>query len=133
MVDVHIQDLSNAYVVLVEEALRSSGGAAAWGRSGYYFVTAAEHTWAQVTRAIAKIAHERYAISTAEVEQLDVEEATKVHPWAGLLWGGNCRSQSDRLHALGWKASGPTIFDSLAQMVDAEIQSNGARSSTTTF
>lgn len=34
-----------------------NGGAAAWGREGYYVTQAAEHTWVNVVKSIANIAH----------------------------------------------------------------------------
>jgi nucleoside-diphosphate-sugar epimerase len=133
LIDVHINDLATAYILLVEEALKPNGGAATWGPEAYYFTETADHTWLDVTAAIAKIAHGRGAILTADIDQLDVAEASKVHPWAPLLWGGNCRSRADRLRSLGWKPAGPTIYESLPAMVDFEINSLGTQSDKTTF
>jgi hypothetical protein len=125
--------LADAYIILVEEALKPNGGAATWGPEGYYFAATTEHVWADVTAAIARIAHSRGLIPSAEVEQLTVEKAAEAHPWGPLLWGGNCRSRADRFRALGWKPSGPSIYDSLPEMVDFEARSFGNQASTTTF
>lgn len=40
--DVHVDDLSDAFILLVEEALKPSGGNAQWGDEGYYFAEAGE-------------------------------------------------------------------------------------------
>lgn len=40
--DVHVNDLSDAFILLVEEALKPNGGRAQWGEEGYYFAEAGE-------------------------------------------------------------------------------------------
>lgn len=131
--NVHITDLAEAYNVLVEEALKPNGGKSSWGKEGYYFVEAAEHRWKDVVSEIAKIAHQKGAIKSAEVEKLSVEDAVAAHPWAPLLWGGNCRSRGNRIRALGWKPSNRKIEEYLPEMVDFEIKSLGTQSAATTF
>lgn len=71
---------------------------------------------------MAKHLHEKGALSSADVERMPVEEASGHHPWAALIWGGNCRSRAERLKGLGWKATGPSIYDSLPAMMDEEIK-----------
>jgi hypothetical protein len=39
---VHVDDLSDAFILLVEEALKPNGGNAQWGDEGYYFAEAGE-------------------------------------------------------------------------------------------
>lgn len=131
--NVHITDLAKAYDVLIEEALKLDGGKSSWGKEGYYFVESAEHRWKDVVAELAKIAHQKGAIKSADVEKLSVEDAIAVHPWAPLLWGGNCRSRGDRIRALGWEPSARKIEEYLPEMVDFEIKSLGTQSSGTTF
>ena len=125
--------LAEAYNVLTEEALKPNGGKSSWGKEGYYFVQSAEHRWKDIVSELAKIAHQKGAIKSADVEKLSVEDASAAHPWAPLLWGGNCRSRGDRIRALGWKPSARKIEDYLPEMVDFEIKSLGTQSSATTF
>jgi hypothetical protein len=66
--------------VLTEEALKPNGGKSSWGKEGYYFTQSAEHTWKDISTAIAKIAHQKGAIKTAEVDKLSIEDAISVHP-----------------------------------------------------
>jgi hypothetical protein len=40
--DVHIDDVSDAFIFLVEEAVKPNGGNAQWGDEGYYFAEAGE-------------------------------------------------------------------------------------------
>jgi hypothetical protein len=85
-------------------------------------------------KAITKIAHEHDSVLPSEdIDKLTVEEASAVHPWAPLLWGGNCRSRGDRIRALGWEPVGPTIYESLPEMVEVEIKTLGTQSAATTF
>ncbi|KAF2430889.1 NAD(P)-binding protein [Tothia fuscella] len=131
--NIHIADLAEAYNVLVEEALKPNGGASTWGKQGYYFVQAAEHTWKDVTTDIAMTAYKVGALDTAEIDKLSVEDASTVHPWAPLLWGGNCRCRGTRIRALGWRPVGPTLRECLAEMVEFEVKALGTQSSLTTF
>lgn len=126
--DIHISDLSAAFGLLVEEALKPAGGAAAWGAEGYYFVEAGEHSWAQVGRDIAAVVAERGIKVEAEVEQLTVQDAATVHPWAPILWGGNARSRAQRLRALGWSPVAPSLKESLEEIVDIEIKAFKSKS-----
>jgi hypothetical protein len=72
-------------------------------------------------------------IKSVEVDKLSVPDASALHPWAPLLWGGNTRSRSDRLHKLGWTTRGPSVFDSLPSMVAEEVENLGTQSSKPTF
>lgn len=118
---------------LLEEAVNPNGGTTAWGCESYYFAEAGEHTWDAVVKEIAKIAQAHGALPSDQVDKLSIETASGVHPWAPLIWGGNCRSRADRFGATGWKPTGPTIYKSLPEMVDFEINALGAQSAHTTF
>jgi hypothetical protein len=72
-------------------------------------------------------------IKTAEVDKLSVAEAAALHPWAPLIWGGNARSRSDRLHKLGWKPQGPGLYESLLSTINEEVKTLGTQSSKLTF
>jgi hypothetical protein len=151
--DVHIDDLCDAFILLAEEALKPNGGSAQWGDEGYYFVEAGEFVglpspgschikseitnccqkWGDVSAAVSKIAADEGLIKTSAVDKLSVADAATQHPWAPLIWGGNCRSRSDRLHNLGWKPYGPSLFESLPSMIKEEARTLGTQSSRLTF
>ncbi|EHK99863.1 hypothetical protein M7I_4185 [Glarea lozoyensis 74030] len=124
---------NNIWDILTEEALKPKGGSATWGREGYYFTQTAEHTWVEVVKAISEAAQSRGALPSGDIEKLNPEEASAIHPWAPLLWGGNCRSRGDRIRALGWKPVGPGLYECIPEMVDVEINSLGTQSAATTF
>lgn len=89
--------------------------------------------WGDVAKSISKTAFEQGLIKSSEVDKISVADASALHPWAPLIWGGNCRSRSDRIEALGWKAKGPLVFDSLPAMLAEEAKTLGTQSSKTTF
>ncbi|KAG4411878.1 hypothetical protein IFR04_014995 [Cadophora malorum] len=129
----HIDDIASAFIFLVEEALKPNGGAAQWGQEGYYFVAGAQFKWADVAKAVSKIAFDQGLIKTSDVDKLSLADASALHPWAPLIWGGNCRSRSDRIEKLGWKAKGPLFQESLSAMIAEEVKTLGTQSSKTTF
>ncbi|OAK99958.1 NAD(P)-binding protein [Phaeosphaeriaceae sp. SRC1lsM3a] len=122
---IHVDNLATAIVVLVEEALKGPESKAAWLPEGYYFAEDAEFQWKDVSVAIAKTAHAKGLLNSDQVDKLTVDEATKMHPWAPILWGGNSRGTGERLKALGWKSDGRSIFDSIPEMIDAEVGKQG--------
>ena len=66
---VHVQDLSNVYLRLVEEAVKG-GGNATWEPEGYYFAENGDFVWGDVAKAIAKNAHKKKLIPSAEIEHV---------------------------------------------------------------
>ncbi|KUJ12211.1 NAD(P)-binding protein [Mollisia scopiformis] len=129
----HIDDVASAFILLTEEALKPNGGKAQWGDDGYYFAGGPQFKWGEVAATIANSAFKDGLIKSAEIDKLSVAETSALHPWAPLIWGGNCRSRSDRLHQLGWKPQGPSVFESIPSMVQAEAKTLGTQSSKTTF
>jgi nucleoside-diphosphate-sugar epimerase len=119
--DIHVSDVSKACVLLIEEALKPQGGSAQWGPDGYYFVESGQFAWTDISEKVAQIAKGYGKLEVADIDRLSVEEACKFHPWAPVLWGGNCRSRASRLRSLGWKPEGPAIGEALPAMVKAEI------------
>jgi hypothetical protein len=122
--EIHIDDLAAAYELLVQEALKQEKGSATWGSDGYYFTEAGEFQWGQISTALAQILYDRSTIATNEVDHLTPEEVSEIHPYGPRVWGSNSRSRSDRFRSLGWQAVGPTIFDTLPEMVDFEINTD---------
>jgi hypothetical protein len=102
---------------MVEEAVKPNGGTATWGPEGCYFVEAGEFAWKEIVGQLAQVLHADSKIPSSDIDHLSVEEATKLHPLAPVLWGGNCRSRASRLRALGWKPNVTTVSSSLPEMV----------------
>ena len=74
---VHVQDLSNVCLRLVEEVVKD-GENATWGPEGHYFAENGGFVWGDVAKAIAKNAHKKKLTPIAETENVTLEEADKL-------------------------------------------------------
>ncbi|RPA89094.1 NAD(P)-binding protein [Choiromyces venosus 120613-1] len=116
---VHVLDLANLYVKLVEEALKPNGGKATWGPEGYYFAESGEHIWSDVSQKIAEIAHRKGLIKDDSIEKLTPEEIRTFAPTGHLEWGSNSRGIGMRARTLlGWEPKQKNLWDSLEEEVD---------------
>jgi hypothetical protein len=88
-------------------------------------VLTSSQQWKDVSIAIAKIAHAKGLLESDQVDKITVDEATAMHPWAPILWGGNARGSAERLKGLGWKSSGKGYLESLPEMIDVEVGKEG--------
>lgn len=122
LVDIHVRDLANAIVLMVEEALKPNGGAATWGPQGYYFVEAGEFAWREISAELAHLLHAQAKLASSEVDKLTVEEATKVHWWAPVLWGGNSRSRASRIRTLEWMPDITTVSPNIPEMIQQVLK-----------
>ncbi|GME48590.1 Nucleoside-diphosphate-sugar epimerase [Neofusicoccum parvum] len=111
---VHIHDLSEVFLRLVEEAVKG-GGAATWGRQGYYFVESGDVALGEVNAALAKVMFQNGLLETPELDTLDREAAEKVTPFALVIWGWNARPKAVRARkSLGWE---PAILNGVVEDV----------------
>ncbi|RDI82776.1 hypothetical protein Vi05172_g7202 [Venturia inaequalis] len=130
---IHIDDLSSAITLLTEEALKGAQSKAVWLPEGYYFTETEEFRWSSISHAVSHLAHTSGLLQTASVDKLSVEEATQIHPWGAILWGGNSRGSAERLKMLGWKAAGKRVEGSLAEMVEFEVKAGEGERQKLTF
>jgi len=123
---VHVHDLSNIYLSLVEAAA-NGGGKATWNEKGYYFAESGEYGWGDMAKKITKEAHKQGLIKTADVENLNIEQANKITPNGGWKWGGNSRGRAIRARKLfGWEPTGDPIEKLLPSLVADEATKLGA-------
>lgn len=107
--NVHVHDLSDVFVSLVEAAA-VGGGQASWGNEGYYFTENGEHAWGEIAQVVATTAHKQGFISSANVEVLSNKEIDEMCPSGTLLWGANSRCRAIRARKLlGWSPKGKSI------------------------
>lgn len=123
--NVHVHDLSDVYLRLIEEAVKG-GGAATWGPQGYYFTEHGEHVWGDVAASVAEETAKQGFIHEAKVVSVNPEEADRLTPYGSFLWGGNSRGKAIRARkVLGWRPHRQGMMDSLPEIVKEEAERLG--------
>ncbi|KAI4101978.1 MAG: hypothetical protein L6R37_004694 [Teloschistes peruensis] len=118
--NVHVHDLSDAYVLLVEAAA-AGGGKASWGNEGYYFTENGEHQWGDISKLVAAAAHTQGFISSGKVETLPDEKVNELVRFGIGLWGANSRCRALRARKLlGWSPKGKSIEEDIPNTVAHE-------------
>lgn len=122
---VHIADLSDFYLALVQAALARSNSPNLWGANGYFFVVSGEHNWGDLSRRMTRLAAEKGFISRSSSSllgnaegdmvkgfKLDKDEAQKLAGFEALSWGLNSRARGVRARKyLAWQPKRPGIED----------------------
>jgi nucleoside-diphosphate-sugar epimerase len=118
--EVHVQDLSNLYLLLGEAAV-SGGGKATWNEQGYYLAENGSFAWGDVFKAMTKIAHGLGLIPSDECRSLEAADLLKIHLFGPLIWGTNSRGVSQRGKTLlGWKPVQRGLMEELQAIVEGE-------------
>ncbi|KAK5174653.1 uncharacterized protein LTR77_001735 [Saxophila tyrrhenica] len=130
--NVHVHDLSDLYVKLVENAAAGEslaewpGKPALWGKEGYYFAENGEHVWGDISRLVAKEAKKQGYIKTDEVKTVSSEEASELTPFGQAIWGANSRSRAKRAReVLRWEPKGASLEDEIKASVEWEARKLG--------
>ncbi|KAI5851137.1 hypothetical protein DFP73DRAFT_490131 [Morchella snyderi] len=123
--NVHIDDLSQLYLLLTEDAA-AGGKKATWGTEGYYFAENGEHVWGELTKKIAEKAKVKGYLKTNDIVSLSVDDIKKIHPFGAVLWGTNSRGRASRARkVLGWTPKGTSLEETLDALIDSEAKSLG--------
>ncbi|KAI0856599.1 hypothetical protein F4860DRAFT_397682 [Xylaria cubensis] len=129
MGDVHIQDLTEAYVLLIEAALSGNASPEIWGAQGYHLTVTGEHTWGPLAQTMAAKAQEMGLVkSDGELAEykMDKEEALKTAGFEAISWGLNARCKGLRLPKfLGWKAEHPSLEEEVPGILRSEAERLG--------
>ncbi|KAK4502832.1 hypothetical protein PRZ48_006258 [Zasmidium cellare] len=130
--NVHVHDLSDLYIKLLEQA--AAGGATAewngkpavWGEEGYYFCENGEHVWGEVSQWVADEAAKQGLIEKNEVRGLSDEEVSKISPYGPALWGANSRARAKRARkVLGWEPKAPSLKEEVKSTLEVEAKRLG--------
>ncbi|KAL1610333.1 hypothetical protein SLS60_001999 [Paraconiothyrium brasiliense] len=119
--NIHVHDLSRAYLLLVEAAVAGKTDDGLWGDKGYYFTENGEHFWSSLSQRIAESAKRQGYIQIAETEALDKATANKVAGFESISWGLNSRGEARRLKKLlRWKPQECSIEEEVDTIVKNE-------------
>lgn len=123
--NVHVHDLSEVFVALVEAAA-AGGGNASWGAEGYYFTENGEHVWGEISKAVASAAHKQGFILSDKVETHSDEEINEMCQFGTALWGANSRCRAIRARKLlGWSPKGRSIEEEIPDTMASEADLRG--------
>ena len=123
--EVHVQDLSDLYLLL-GEAAASGNGNATWNEQGYYLAENGSFAWGDILQEITKIAHKKGLIPSDECPGLESAELNSLSSHGDLMWGTNSRGVSQRGKTLlGWKPVQRGLMEELPDIVEGEAKALG--------
>ncbi|KAH7057115.1 NAD dependent epimerase/dehydratase family protein [Macrophomina phaseolina] len=128
--NVHVQDLSSLFLLLVEKAVAGDSSKSYWNDDGIYFNSVGNDiSFAEISRRVARVAVDKGFIKNEEVEQLSAEDADKLSPHASIVLGTNARVDSRRARqVLGWKPVQRRLQDEIPETLEAEARRLGVTS-----
>jgi len=114
--NVHILDLADLYILLLEKALE---GKAPVNHEGYYFAENGIQNFAELNHAIARALHKRGVVESATSRTFTDEEANKSfgNPTYLRYFGGNSQGHALKGKQLGWAPHRAPIVDT----IDGEV------------
>ena len=123
--NVHVYDLSNCYLKLVEAAVEGSDRSI-WGKQAYYFTENGEHVWGDISKVVASAAHKQGFIPSEEVVAISPEQANELTHLGSLLWGANCRCKAIRARKLlGWSPKEQSMEAEIPDIIHSEAKRLG--------
>ncbi|OSD07456.1 NAD-P-binding protein [Trametes coccinea BRFM310] len=104
---VHVDDVADSYITLVDALLRDAE-AVPHGRAGFYIIENGEHTWYDLSAALAAALVELGLATAANSEpvpftQEDIDRFIGNTFLAHLALGSNARGRGEQARSLGWK------------------------------
>ena len=128
--NVHIHDLSDVYLLLVEAAIANKPDMDAhlWGKDGYYLAENGHHVWGELSKEVGEAAFQKGYIKEKDVRPMSVEEAMKEAGFEALTWGLNSRGTAKRARRyLEWQPKGRSLRDEIPYIVDSEAELLGLK------
>lgn len=120
--NVHIDDLMDLYVLVLEDALTSGDpsanplkSASSYGR--FFWGSVGQHTWGDISKRLAVLLHKRGLVTAADAKSVSLEEQPNL-----LFCSNNSRTVANRgLKVLGWKPSAKSLEDTLEEEIELTI------------
>ncbi|KAF5487166.1 Uncharacterized protein CGCS363_v013474 [Colletotrichum siamense] len=106
--NVHVEDVSQLFVKLVEKAVEGKADAQSFG---------------EISKLVATAAAKKGLIPSDDVEVLSPEDANTLLPHGAVLFGTNARSEAVRgKELLGWAPAGESLLDEIPKAVEREAE-----------
>lgn len=121
--NVHIEDLSDLFLLLLERAIAQDSSDDIWGSRGYMFTENGEHLWKDLARTISHEAEQQGLIKDAKVSALSKEAALDQAGFEAVSWGLNSRAKAERARKfLAWKPSRASLEQTVPEIVRQESE-----------
>ncbi|KAJ5568379.1 hypothetical protein N7450_010865 [Penicillium hetheringtonii] len=118
--NIHIFDLSDLFVKLVEKAVQGSE-ADLWNQNGLFFVGNGQLSFGKISQLVAKAAQGLGLTDTSDVKSLSADEADKLWAPARVFWGTNARGDAQRAtRFLGWSPKQHSVEQEIPTTVKVE-------------
>ncbi|KAE8372033.1 hypothetical protein BDV26DRAFT_274936 [Aspergillus bertholletiae] len=118
--NVHVTDVSQIFVTLVEKAVAGEEGPF-WNENGIYFAENGAINFGEIGRLVAEEAAKLGLGSSASVKEVSDSEANALSGHGAVLWGTNGQERAQRARkVLGWTPSGKSLQNDIADTVRAE-------------
>lgn len=156
---IHVEDLAELYLVLVEDALAALAGSpverasepAMWGPEAYYFGVGDNIVFSDLIKALATVFVEQGILESSEIKSVSVTEAARISlagpgkeydplapppppdSWAmhiAVMYGVNMVIRASRMEKLGWTARKGAVMSSFAEVVSRHLQLEKAKQET---
>lgn len=119
--NIHVADLSDVYLLLVEAAVAGKNSPGLWGGDVYYLTENGEHIWADLARFIGKRAHELGYTGSLQEDSLSKDAALDQAGFEAVSWGWNSRGKAQRARkVLDWKPSRRSIEEEVDEILERE-------------
>jgi nucleoside-diphosphate-sugar epimerase len=125
---VHIADLSDVYLLLVEAAVAKKQDPELWGARAYYLTENGEHVWGQLAEFVGKRAQALGFVGQLEKRTLTRERALEQAGFEAESWGMNSRGKAERARkTLGWQPHQVSLEDDVDEILKSEQAALDAR------
>lgn len=119
--NVHVADLAQVFLLLVQKAVAADVSDELWGPKGYILTENGEHVWTELAHAMAKEAANKGYIKDPKEADLSKDEALKQAGFEAVSWGLNSRAKAERARKyLGWKPSQGSIEAEVPIIIETE-------------
>lgn len=121
--NVHIEDLSEVFDLLVQAAVHGDLSDEIWGSKGYMLIENGEHTWSDLARKMAKETQNLGYVGPLDERSLSTEAALDQAGFEAISWGLNSRGRGSRANKfLGWNPKMHSLEAELPRIVQQEHQ-----------
>lgn len=119
--NVHIQDLSEVFDLLVEAAVSGNTSDELWGPKGYLLIENGDHVWADLARKMGREAEKLGYAKALDERPLAKQAALDAAGFEAVSWGLNSRGKGFRAKKfLGWNPHQHSIEDELSSILQQE-------------